>query len=82
MRKPMYELRYRFVRYEKNVKEAVYIYDAEKLPLNILYAADKTGEKVKFSTNCFLKLLKRIKIPLKRIKVPLKRIKVTRPPPP
>ena len=75
MRKPMYELRYKFVRYEKNFEEAVYIYDAEKLPLNILYAADKTGEKVKFSTNCFLKLLK-------RITVPLKRIKVTRLPPP
>lgn len=57
MRKARCQLRYKFVRYENNFDDAAFISDAEKLPLNLVYAIDDTKVTLGIFLTNFLKLL-------------------------
>lgn len=71
MRKARCQLRYKFVRYENNFDDAAFISDAEKLPLNLVYAIDDTKDDTGHIFNKFSQTLVE-HIPLKQSRSPVR----------
>ena len=51
------EPRFNFLRYEKNIDDAAIIYDAVKLPLNLVHGVNDPELKVHLFNNFFSKTL-------------------------
>lgn len=66
--------RYKYIRNEKQYREATYVEDAFSLPFSVIYAIEDPNEKLEIFNNLLIQCIDR--------HAPLKRVKLTRPPAP